>query len=960
VLIPELKSEKGKRKQKEQKKERMNTEMERKTTKTKQRFSRKQGGRLNMKGDITLFIVLFGVFIAGGVLLLKLNNLSENVGDMGETTIKIINTFESTERLFFYMDTSVGIAAKRAELQTMRGSGYMQETFKGKLQNQGCGTIVYPVIDSKRGIGECFPDYEKTFKIIFTRELNRLLLKYDPYDIKTDGLETVIAKDNSGMKVWVRSVSDMNLPIFAYIESFYRAADKTRTANNDINKMTADENGYLTARKFLLLSSFPREPEDAPTTIVVHDTGTESVDETYQELQTGLKNYNYVIDKDGKVYKFASEDRRVRNADCTKAESKTCLVEGVDRHSVSIALQNTAPHAHLEKQVASLEKLIAEIASRNRDIELGGGSVLFDSEVDSSRQDPSADLTRRKDEIIAEAEKLVGAAPNSQAGNPSSTGTPAGSPSTPTGRATSIPSDVDLSKCFHNIRTTVYYTPLYTDIGVWSSGTTCGTSLECCKKTNPTFYDIVRCNGVGNYNEVLYTYDSISPTGPSASKPLQGYKNGKTKMTTDAARGRTVAAKCDSRFKLGTKLYIYWGADSSRNGYYMVEDTGSALDCGHIDIYSGVGNAEKNEFQSQIKDYGTVCILDSNFQMPDPDFSDTSTFVDPESGTYSARYNHQIKVENMTVLFDRTKAFFDRAIAACGDKASEAEKDACINEQMAPEKDTMIKVTGCDKDVKDDITSLADYAARINSPLAPDKSGVLLATITNVKPRAEGIRITPQNEEYSPEQALGSFLSDPDATITITDDSGGVIDVKIIGGASPWVDYENTGSELYKTNMLLNKDDLVLLRVKYDEETKSVYADTFSDASPNPDEVAYQEQIKAARQLADCATAGNACLCTLSPARVLRTLRISNETILNPDSGETGESIATQFRIAESAPYLTVDMTKTNVFTVQNNLIIQAAGSGLTSCVPKQTHRFICTSLIGGESLGTLKYALKI
>ncbi|MGV8168670.1 MAG: hypothetical protein ACP5N3_01290, partial [Candidatus Nanoarchaeia archaeon] len=272
------------------------------------------------KGNMTMWIMLLALFLLLLILILQMGKIKEKAGDMGESVIKLLNTFESGERAFFYMDASIELAAKIAAKETIEKSGYQKEIFKRKVQNPNCGQLKYPVIDSAKPVSECFPDYETAFKIIFTKNMNRLFVKYAPFDIMTDEFTTIINKKENEMIIIVDN-SDFRMPVFSNIESFYRMAEKTVTSKADLMKEKLNEEGYTTTREYSTLAAFQRDA--LPTKIIIHASGTENVKETYEELSTSLRNYHYVIERDGKVYSFAPETKYTKHSECKKSESAT-------------------------------------------------------------------------------------------------------------------------------------------------------------------------------------------------------------------------------------------------------------------------------------------------------------------------------------------------------------------------------------------------------------------------------------------------------------------------------------------------------------------------------------------------------------------------------------------------------------------------------------------------------------
>jgi len=1182
----------------------------------KQKFKIK---KVNKKGDISLWMLAIGVTIFAASLLIYMNKMENSLGNIGESTIKIMNTFEMSERTFFYMDASTEIAAKTATKELIDNSGYLETKFKGQIENPKCGRLAYPIIDSNKNLDDCFPNYEDALKIKFTRTENTLLSKYDPFQIEPAKFTAEIKQNtNEEMTIKVESLSNMNLPIYSFIESYYNSADKTKTTKKNINTVETTEDGYFTAKKYSALTSFQRvEP---PSKIVIHDTGTNSLDETYEELYTGNKNYHYIIEKNGNIISITPEDRYTLSSGCTKtSEQSTCLIENTDKESISIALVNLIPSKiHTQKQIESLKNLTAGIVFRNPSIDLKSENIILNNEIDTSRIDPAPDLKNSKDKIIKAAIDINAGryvAPTTspigtQEGQPEGTTnslTESHTTGVVTGLATGIPSDIDLSKCFPNIRTTVYYTPFFEDIKIWSSTQSCTNSYDCCKSAKSSFYNDVRCQGSGVYNGKVYRYDTIDPRGAQYSPTLEGFKNGVTSSGTDPTPGRTVAAKCDSRFKKGTKLYIYWGEGMAGNGYYSVEDTGSALACNHIDIYAGPGKANLDAFAKRVKDTGTVCVLDKDFKMPDPDFSGIEDgsgieFVDVITGEYNANYVHDVQIYNLTKLFENTKSFLSSAVQACKDLPSDKKID-CLNGQMSAAKTNPgLNVESCDKvaykgisvvsdlpiasnpgtridfnkkilgKISEDpkitadkgnavyllgaqntqtatststppltstqaqtqtlttdwnnvrILAIGDSMTGAGNPAYPDKlKSILLskgisasvdkryyescpttkiktcfegseieyckkscrngstanfqkvdlnnydviiiwASINNIdnpeevkndlkdmyayakaqgktvialtvaprmgydsnvqKVNNEFILNKPANVDYvvdvysdlidSNTKTLKSeyFASETDrvhqngvantiiaqkiydevfsnTSVTTTNtqvnteinqwdalipfmsgniesasikvkDSTGDVSIDLRGSALEWVNYSNTKSELYISNSLLKKEDSVLVNIKYDAITKTYYVDDLSQIIPSPQDIEHQEFLNIVKQLGECATMEEVCVCSIDATRVLKNIKIENEIITNVNSGE---SLPVEFKVSQT---LIVDMSISQRFSttnIQSSDMLYWIGnkeSNQPVCIPKKTYKYVCSSLVGDVDLGTIGFALKI
>ncbi|MGV8163001.1 MAG: N-acetylmuramoyl-L-alanine amidase [Candidatus Nanoarchaeia archaeon] len=1169
--------------------------------------------KINKKGDISLWILLIGVMIFAGSLLIYMNKMENKLGDIGESTIKILNTFEATERLFFYMDASTEIASNKAEKTIIQNSGYLEQRFKGQIENPACGKLTYPVIDVEKELNECFPNYEQTIKTVYTRQTNLLFLKYDPFEIDPSQFETKITKGQNNVLIRTESISNLDMPIYSYIESYYRKADQTKESTKDINLVFADDNEYITSKKYLALNSFPRE--EMATKIVIHDTGTENVEETYQELYTGTKNFHYIIDKQGKVTKLTPEEKDTKHSSCEKSKSTTCQIENTDENSISIALINEIPaQTHTSAQIAALKKLIAEITLRNKGIELTPETLLLNNEIDTSRKDPAIDLKTQKTNIISDAKIIINErqpvdstnvpvdTTNAQQGQIEGTGnTPTNSYMTGaalletniiTGMATAPPDNFENLKCFNDVVTTKYFSPSCDGI-IWASNAYNPKGWCYIPMKDRGFYEQVKCQGSGECNGRAYHYSDLSKQGVAQSNPLpEEFTRGKTASGTDPTPKRTVAAKwsCPG-FKKNSKLYIYWGEDSEWNGYYQVEDVGSAINtCDHLDIYVGAGNDAVNnaDFKSTSKDskgndYAKVCVLDPNFEMPDPDFSSDSDFVDIITGNSEVYYSHNIQMENITKLFDETKTFFSETTAACKSVSAD-KKNNCIEEKMKnAELLHDLKVEYCDKEEYQEIAYInslpdpqntgvisADYQNKIlgtiienptiildsgkqaeymsqtnieetgtqtpdiniwnnkkilvigdsrisfGNPSFPDQlqellvnEGILVTidkknydacnttiikeclkgteivecknscreganynfpkidledydavfiwgsrndmqdseiVITDLKEMYEyaksngkavvAMTIAPgieykentkkinedfllknplnvdyvidtynllldeatgdiksiyvagdgvhQNEEAnkliaqkiydevimadssSMEENLYPDLAEiliptmnekPIAASIIIKDSKGEIKINLNESALEWVDYSNKENYIFTEGVLLKKGDEILLNIKYDWLNKAYYVDNFSDISLFPENIGNQEFLGVVKKLGECATMEDTCDCKIEPTRILKEIKIENNSITNVQNGESAQ---TEFKISSQA--LQVDVSKGTTFGFIGNQVYwtNVDNPNYPECMPKRTYKYICSSLIGDESLGTIGYALKI
>jgi hypothetical protein len=220
---------------------------------------------------------------------------------------------------------------------------------------------------------------------------------------------------------------------------------------------------------------------------------------------------------------------------------------------------------------------------------------------------------------------------------------------------------------------------------------------------------------------------------------------------------------------------------------------------------------------------------------------------------------------------------------------------------------------------------------------------------------------TQVNAVVNPFDALIPSLSGNIVSASIkVKDSTGDVSIDLRGSALEWINYSNTKSELYISNSLLKKEDVVLVNVKYDSIAKTYYVDDLSQIIPSPQDIEHQEFLNIVKQLGECATMEEVCVCSIDASRVLKSIKIENELITNLN---TEESLPVEFKVTQT---LIVNMSIPQRFSTtsvkSNDMLywIGTAQSELPICIPKKTYNYICSSLVGDEDLGKIGFALKI
>jgi len=515
----------------------------------------------------------------------------------------------------------------------------------------------------------------------------------------------------------------------------------------------------------------------------------------------------------------------------------------------------------------------------------------------------------------------------------------------------------------------VYFTSDYADYNIWSTNAQpCQTSLGycCIKESNRGFYEEVKCQGSGVYNGALYHSDSIQKSGPDQSIPLEGHKTGRTSRGKDPVRKRTFAADPDCPgFNYDSKLYIYWGDGNPWNGYYVVEDTGPRFKgvCNAIDVYAGVGKNELNDALKYVGENAKVCVLDSNFEMPDPDFSGSSSFIDPTTGGYNIRYAHEVSAKNISKLFDNTKSFLEKAISSCRTVSGTSNKEACVANLMNSAKANDLSVEFCDKTSKNKIWRMPDIKSDMPLVVTTFKKDYrVLGTVKKVVGDNQNLfqNMLPQQAQGGTRPSLiSSFIQKPSsATMTITDELGEEMEIKLNGTALDWVDYYNKDSALYESDSFIRPGDKLLLNITriFTGSVDDYYVDKFDRISEYPEDILKEEIIKLAKTIAECATSSTDCACTTDASSILGVVNMTGNELIYAKNDEL--RITVPFSTSQS---FLIDTSSKQTLNIYSNVVeYSSQGTLLPQCTPEKRYLYICSSLTDDKELGTIGFTLKI
>ncbi len=133
---------------------------------------------------------------------------------------------------------------------------------------------------------------------------------------------------------------------------------------------------------------------------------------------------------------------------------------------------------------------------------------------------------------------------------------------------------------------TVYNVADCNDYPVWSATGKTISGVAACSPQG--FYEQVRCQGSGMCDGASYNYKTIKPTREASS-----HGEIATACGTTPQAHRTIAVNNNPGtpcyIPYGSRVQIDFGTGNPWNGEYIAEDTGSAINGCHIDVFVGSG-----------------------------------------------------------------------------------------------------------------------------------------------------------------------------------------------------------------------------------------------------------------------------------------------------------------------------------------------------------------------------------
>lgn len=814
----------------------------------------------NKKGFVTLLLVMVGLIIGAGAILAGIMINKQAIDNIGETEAKILQAMESSERIYKYIDLSTDLSAKIAIKELRFGAGHYYVAENNKVKLPPCGVSVYTILNDGKEVEKCIPDYEKNFETIFNKNFNKLLTKNSALNVNAGDFDVDI-KTNNDIKI--TSKKEIETAIYAYVESYY--VNQLSQANkNDIYK--ENQYGYIQRTD---LVSYSRE-NNLPSKIIILDTQTSTLENTAENLEQTNHNYHFIIQKDGKIYQFAGEDKATKFLPCTDED---CIISNDEKEIISIAMQSCSydqancqvPQTecldknkeicwakYSNEQIQSLRDLLFGISQRNT-MEITKETVQSYRAYDESKKNPSEHLENILENIIKQVNEKIAEkakeAPKDAENINSKTNTQL------TGNVvSSAPPNLEQQIPTFNgvILTTVYYTPVSAEFSTWYSGKKDNYGSYCkIPQSIRGFADSVSCQGTGMHNGEIYSYSTIGPSESNPGKSLEGYKFGRTSSGTDATPKRTVAVNnvpnSPCYIPMGTKMYIFFEEGNPYNGYYVAEDTGAAFKekC-KMDIFAGIGKSARDDAAKYVSGKRPqIYVLDKDFQLPEPGYN-YGGYIPSVSGTYKSYYSYETDASSQ---MSKIKDVYEIAKKIV---------DSCKKPEL--KLDTYAKAKDCvDKSIK--TLKLEDaFRTKISTECeeTQDSTNTYITTaLSEIKGSTGFINIQGALKEKSDVEVLtiGSReigRSTLKRAFVTLEDASGSYELKLEDEAAELSETLNIGDELLITNL---KADLI------PEPTISLA----KYIQINPSALASGNLNELIRQLSDCTTADQeSCACTIN------------------------------------------------------------------------------------------------
>lgn len=923
--------------------------------------------RRNKKGAMVMQFLAMAIVIFLLFVLLMTVYSGPEIKLIGETQKNIVNVFEAGQRTFFYIDAATEISAKLALNETSNKGGYVADFVEGNKIYPSCGYVIGPVLNNDSRTF-CIPDYKKTLEYNFKINLNDLLKKYTLFQINSQEFETIIETDGADIVIRTIGLSDINIPIYAYVESYYAGVNQEVSKNANPTQYKKDADGYLEREG---LQSENRQGYSADK-IVIYDTFTKDISQTYSELYSSGRNYNYVIGRDGQVYKFAAENKATHSKYCTDKDCGSIN----EKQIISIGMQSCSKDStecpvvacytglgfkhtdacwdsYTDNQIIALDNLLADIAIRNTGIDISEKTVLGYNELDKTAKNPTPFFADKKATIIKDAQIVI--QKRLKATNQNTNSAPKTTPIQ--GKAIAPPSPATILKSEPTypsgiITSTVYYTPDCNDPTLkkngWSSGATNSKGYCYIPKSQNGFYEEVKCEGSGSCDGHIYHHSTI--TKDETSSPyLTGVKNGRTATGSDPLAHRTAAVNNEKGtqcyIKYGTQFYAYFGEGNPWNGFYIAEDTGSAFKgkC-KIDFYAGVGESNSKAASKWVNPQTSpeIYILDSNYDIAKPEFSSSiSNTYTPQSltGRYSTKYASRTILIGAEDFFNKAYNYLPSAVKTCyGKGQTRKEKENCLNAEFSKDTPLIIKTGNACYE-----TNTLSFADIKNSETVQNIAGTL-------EKKSDVI--------YTPEPDTHGKVKTKSATLTLKNKDDEQIEVTLYSDAVKKLDSLNVGDYL----ILKETQRAPVLGIVTDK--RAVYSEDQIIANPPDSEMKYLADF--AQKLADCSTDNTVCECDVKYEGKQQFLNFKQNHIslgdfTDTDTVEISNKIAykaTNSLISDSLKYkipsngkVLFDKTKNGEFTIINKSDKNPA------CVPKQNYFYVCVQSSEDSLKGQILHA---
>lgn len=362
--------------------------------------------KMNKKGLSFKFLISIIIIVSMVALLIRFTHMTEEVDErpFGTTQIGILMMGIQGDYALTSLDAATVYAQKKTEKEFKdAGAPKLYEEEKNP-----CGTF-FNASSWYNGEKYCMPNFEDNLATLFNAHLSQILYEHPLYNYPTFTISVV----PNGKTTSLTGIGDEKILISGRVggiegfsidkKSFYKADYEDATFSNQLNHGSRGQQEI--------------------TNIVVHYTAGSSLFSAVSTLRQKGFSYHYIIDPNGFVHQYVSEEDSAYHAGCTvKDIGAACLQENMNSPTIGISFVNEGYIAlrsdetcndytttsttekyscwydYTIAQKDSFVKLVASIAKRRETLRDQNGNIrpdlfIMHSEIKSSKSDPGPAFT---------------------------------------------------------------------------------------------------------------------------------------------------------------------------------------------------------------------------------------------------------------------------------------------------------------------------------------------------------------------------------------------------------------------------------------------------------------------------------------------------------------------------------------------------------------------------------------